>query len=107
MEPTKLSKITKAELDKLEIQPIDVVSYTIQLLNDRYPKIELVGGHCKLPHGRVVQRMEHHLFNEWCRAEEQFNVEKKIWLKVEDQFYDVEEIVIKFKSAGLNLEIDF
>jgi hypothetical protein len=107
MEPIKLSKITKAELDKLKIQSVDVVSYTIQLLNDRYPKVELIGGHCKLPHGRVVQRMEPYLFNEWCRAEEQFNLEKKLWIMVEGEFYDVEEIIIKFKSAGLSLENDF
>lgn len=54
MEPIKLSKITTAELEKLKIQPIDVVSYIIQLLSDRYPKIELAGGYCKLPHGRVI-----------------------------------------------------
>lgn len=106
MEPMKLSKITKAELDKLEIQSVDIISYTIQLLNDRYPKIELAGGYCKLPHGRVVQRMEPYLFNEWCRAEEQFNVEKKIWIKVEDQFYDAEEIVIKFAAAKIEIEND-
>ena len=39
-------------------------------------------------------------------SEEDFNVDKKFWIKIEDQFYDVEEIVIKFNSAGLNLEND-
>lgn len=106
MQPIKLSKITKAELDQRQVQPIDVVSYTIQLLNDNYPKVELIGGYCKLPHGRVVQKMEPHLFNEWCHAEEQFNAEKKNWIKVEDQFYDVEEIVIKFAGAKIEIEND-
>jgi len=106
MEPIKLSKITQAELEKLKIQSVDIVSYTIQLLNDRYPKVELIGGHCKLPHGRVVQKMEPYLFNEWCRAEEQFNAEKKIWIKVEGQFYDVEEIVIKFAAAKIEIDND-
>lgn len=106
MEPAKLSKITKAELEQKQVQPVDVVSHTIQLLNDRYPKVELIGGHCKLPHGRVVQKMEWHLFNEWCRAEEQFNVEKKIWVKIEDAFYDVEEIMIKFAALKIEIEND-
>ena len=68
MEAIKLSKITKVDLDKLKIQSVDVVSHTIQLLNDNYPRIELIGGHSVWPHGRVVQTMDHYLFNEWCRS---------------------------------------
>lgn len=106
MQPIKLSSLTKASLEQRQIQPVDIVSHTIQLLNDSYPKVELVGGTCRWPHGRVVQTMEPHLFNEWCRSEEQFNLEKKNWIKIENQFYDVEEIVIKFKSVGIEIEND-
>jgi hypothetical protein len=105
MKRFNLSTLSKEEMKQMNIRPVNVEDHMEELINECYPDVVLLDQY-KRQQGSLIRQTDEVMFRMCCRDAENYNVEDKLWMEIDGQFYEVETVIQKFTEAGFEVEND-
>ncbi|MBN8542320.1 MAG: hypothetical protein J0L82_18160 [Deltaproteobacteria bacterium] len=100
-----LSTLTIEQMERLDIRPVNVEDHTEELINQCFPDVLLLDQYTR-QQGSLIRQTDEVMFRMCCRDGESNNVEDKLWMEIDGQFYEVETVIQKFIEAGFEVEND-
>jgi len=105
MKQIKLTEVTRKELDKAMVKPVNVEDYTEETINECYPEVKLLDRFSRA-HGALIRQTDEIMFLMCCRDTEANNVADKRWIEIDGEYYDVDDVIEKLADAGFEVEND-
>lgn len=105
MKELKLSTLTKEQIKRVGIEPVNVEDYTEELINECFPDIILLDRYTR-QQGSLIRQTDDVLFTQCCGDEINNRLIDKQWIEVDGDYYDVDLVIQKLTDADFEIEND-